>query len=223
MPDTATNLLPERHLTQSSPLQAFWKAGVPALHRGKRIGLREDNTLACVFVQGQLSDPMPNPLSDSLPKAQDAPLSATLHFNLSSVPNRVSGEDPCCLWTAPDEWMVLSSRPAQQLVEQLSAALPDTFTVTNLSDSRCAIEISGEAAPLLLAKGCGLDFHPSVFGVGQCAQTLFDQVDIMIQPISTPRESIHAKSDGIGYRLLVARSHAAYLWRWLTDAAREFI
>jgi len=131
---------------------------------------------------------------------------------LPDSPNAVNGINPCCLWIAPGEWIVLASLEVDELCGQLRAALPNTFTITDISASRCIIEVTGEAASLLLAKGCGLDFHPGVFGARQCARTLFAAMDVLVQPLA----------DDAGYRLMTDRSVAVYLWRWLVEAAREF-
>jgi len=55
-----------------------------------------------------------------------------------------------------------------------------------------------------------LDLHPDAFAAGRCAQTLLAGVTVIVHR--------HAG----GFDLLVARSHAEYLWAWLADAAQEF-
>ena len=254
MSDLAMNAMP-LVLTPDSPLQVYWQNGEPARQENPHIRLQENNSFACLFIQGRLD------LSPAQESNSDRDrLSAELNINLSSIPNRVSGNDPYCLWAAPNEWWVLASglgpqavvelaeHLAEQLAGQLRAVLPETFTITDITDSRCVIDISGTAAARLLATGCGLDFHPSVFGPGQCAQTLFNQMDVVIQPFTTrssatplpathipttripatqfsatQAESSQSAVDDIAYRMLVDRSHAVYCWRWLADAMREFM
>ena len=84
--------------------------------------------------------------------------------------------------------------------------------VMDLSASRAVIEIAGKQARTLLQKGCGIDLHPRVFGPGNCAQTVFAKLPVIIdQPSAAPV-----------YRLFVRRSAALWLAEWLIDAAQEF-
>ena len=84
--------------------------------------------------------------------------------------------------------------------------------VTDLSASRTIVEIAGPRARDLLQKGCGLDLHPRAFGPGQCAQTLFARLPVIIDQLSAAPS----------YRLYVRRSSARWLCDWLIDAAEEF-
>jgi sarcosine oxidase subunit gamma len=84
--------------------------------------------------------------------------------------------------------------------------------VTDLSASRAVIEIAGEEARSLLEKGCGVDLHPRAFGPGQCAQTVFAKLPVIIDQLSPAP----------AYRLFVRRSAARWLADWLIDAAQEF-
>ena len=74
------------------------------------------------------------------------------------------------------------------------------------------IRVTGPRARDLLAKGCPLDLHPSLFAKGACAQTVMAKAGVLI----------HAVDDGPTYDLYVLRSFAEYLWRWLEDAAQEY-
>jgi sarcosine oxidase subunit gamma len=82
----------------------------------------------------------------------------------------------------------------------------------DLSASRAIIEIKGKEARRLLQKGCGIDLHPRAFGPGQCAQTVFAKLPVIIDQLSSMPV----------YRLLVRRSAARWLAEWLIDAAEEF-
>jgi sarcosine oxidase subunit gamma len=63
-----------------------------------------------------------------------------------------------------------------------------------------------------LPKGCTLDFHPSRFAAGHCAQTSLGHANTLINCIDD--ESI--------FDLFVLRSYAVSFWEWITDAAGEF-
>jgi sarcosine oxidase subunit gamma len=118
------------------------------------------------------------------------------------------------LWLGPDEWLVTAPQGAvPELPTRIARATADLrAAVTDLSASRTIIEIAGPRARDLLQKGCGLDLHPRVFGPGQCAQTLFARLPVIIDQLSAAP----------AYRLYVRRSSARWLCDWLIDAAEEF-
>jgi sarcosine oxidase subunit gamma len=72
--------------------------------------------------------------------------------------------------------------------------------------------LAGPAARDVLAKGCGLDLHPSAFAPGRCAQTLLAQAQIVLEQ----------RSDEPEYHLFVRPSFARYLREWLRQAMHEF-
>ena len=130
-------------------------------------------------------------------------------------PNRVASMRTLrTLWLGPDEWLVTSPEgAAPDLIGRLTRALAERpAMVTDLSSSRAIIEITGPQARTLLEKDCGLDLHPRTFAPGCCAQTLFARLPVILDQLSAAP----------AYRLLVRRSSARWLARWLIDAAGEF-
>ena len=111
------------------------------------------------------------------------------------APNTVAGD---ALWLGPDEWLVLGGR------EEDYADLP---AAVDVSANRSCLELSGEGAADVLARGCALDLHPSVFPPGRCAQTLVARAQVILY-----RPAEHT------FRLLVRPSFADYLRAWLLDA-----
>ena len=62
-----------------------------------------------------------------------------------------------------------------------------------------------------LAKGCTLDLHPRVFGLGHVVQSTLARVDVILVQVS---------GDGdLAFDIHVGRSFAEYLWLWLEDAS----
>jgi sarcosine oxidase, subunit gamma len=134
---------------------------------------------------------------------------------LPMQPNRVAANrEVRSLWLGPDEWLVTApASAAPDLLGRLTRALAGRHaSVTDLSASRAVIESSGRQARTLLEKGCGLDLHPRAFAPGQCAQTLFAKLPVIIDQLSTSPV----------YRLFVRRSASLWLTEWLIDAAQEF-
>ena len=111
------------------------------------------------------------------------------------APNTVGGD---ALWLGPDEWLVLGGRE-EDYADQPAAV--------DVSANRICLELSGEGAADVLARGCALDLHPSVFPPGRCAQTLVARAQVILY-----RPEEHT------FRLLVRPSFADYLRAWLRDA-----
>ncbi len=111
------------------------------------------------------------------------------------------------LWLGPDEWLVVAADTDQQaLVTTLNEAIGADGCVVDLSANRTGLELTGLLARDVLATCCSLDFHPRVFGPGQCAQTLIQKAGALIDQ----------RSDDT-YLVLVRPSFAAYVAEWLID------
>jgi sarcosine oxidase subunit gamma len=142
-------------------------------------------------------------------------LEGALGYALPLVPNRTNGEGGRgAFWLGPDEWLI--TVPGGQegaLFEALSqAAAGHHVALSDISDARTVLSLSGLRARDVLEKGCGLDLHPRAFETGHCAQTRLARAAVLL----------HQTGDAPAYDIYVAWSFAAYLWVWLEDAAREF-
>ena len=123
-----------------------------------------------------------------------------------------SAGDIDILWLGPDEWLVTAPDGAS-VGDDLATALSDVHcAVTDVSESRTIIVLSGKHARDVLAKGCALDFHPRSFVVGQCAQSMLAHNHVIL----------HQRSIAPAYDVYVHRSFAESLWQWLEDAAAEY-
>ena len=111
------------------------------------------------------------------------------------APNTVVGD---AIWLGPDEWLVLGGRE-EDYADQPAAV--------DVSANRVCLELAGDGAADVLARGCALDLHPSVFPPGRCAQTLVARAQVILY-----------RTDEHTFRLLVRPSFADYLRAWLRDA-----
>ena len=110
------------------------------------------------------------------------------------APNTFDGD---ALWLGPDEWLVLEGREAHY---------PDAWAAVDVSANRVCLELSGTGAADVLARGCALDLHPSVFPPGRCAQTLLARAQVILY-----------RTDEETFRLLVRPSFADYVRAWFRD------
>jgi len=119
------------------------------------------------------------------------------------------------LWLGPEKWLIISNLDRLgEIQRQLKTALSTIpKLLSDVSDARTGIEVSGTLARVLMAKLCALDLDSGSFGPGLCAQTLLVRVPLLVHQVDeTPT-----------YHLYVDRSVARYAWDWLSDAAGEFI
>ena len=141
--------------------------------------------------------------------------SHVLGFRLPTEPNTTAGEGGLlALWLGPDEWLVVTPPDAQAaLAQSLETALDGIHAaVTDVTGGQTVITLAGPSAREVLAKGCPLDLHPSVFRPGDCAQTLLAKANV----------TLHCVDDTPSYELIVRRSFADYAALWLQDAALEY-
>ena len=123
----------------------------------------------------------------------------------------IEAGDKRIFWLGPDEWLVVTPAGQQgQTRADLAAALAGVHSsVVDNSSGLTLVRISGERAAELLATDCPLDLHPRVFKPGQCAQTRLAKAGMTVTPLA----------DGNGFDIIIRRSFADYLLRWLQDAA----
>lgn len=115
-------------------------------------------------------------------------------------------------WLGPDEWLIVTgAERAWGLGSELADALGGFHAAVNdVSGGNVELLVSGVHARTVLAKGCTLDLHPREFAPGQCAQTGLGRAAVLL-----------AARDPSTYAIVVRRSLADYLRRWLANAARS--
>jgi sarcosine oxidase, subunit gamma len=126
----------------------------------------------------------------------------------------VRGDGGPVIWLGPDEWLVVSELAALETQEtDLRAAVtPDGGAAVDVSGQRVSLTLRGRYVHDVLAKGCTLDLHPSVFRPGSSAQTTLGLTGVVLLAGDDPDE----------VTVLVRQSFANYLADWLVDAAEEF-
>ncbi len=137
-----------------------------------------------------------------------------LGFELSVEANRWTGNENCyACWLGPNEWLIVTTANDEDLAEKLRDACKTVFAaVTVVSGGQTLVRLSGSKARELLSKGCTLDFHPRVFTVGQCAQSLLGKAPMLIRQLDEQPL----------YEIVIRRSFADYLGLWLIDASEEY-
>lgn len=114
------------------------------------------------------------------------------------------------IWSAPGQWLALDE--TRKGLQGLAEKLAGIAAVTDQSDARAIVRVSGPDARTALAKGIAIDLHPRSFQPGHVAATSVAHIGAQIWQ----------RDEAPTYDLAVARSFAGSFWSWLSHASAEF-
>ena len=121
----------------------------------------------------------------------------------------------CIIWLGPNEWLITEKNEKNKIIllEKLQKAVGSSeASVTNISENRTVIQISGTKIFTLLAKFLTLDFDKCFAKPTNVAQTLFVKVPVLLvrtyEAMQVPTLDIY-----------VNRSQANYVYKLLVDGA----
>ena len=132
-------------------------------------------------------------------------------------PQAVETEGALLVWSGPDQFFILSARTAggNSAMGTARSAFAGMASLSEQSDGRSLIRISGARARDMLAKVCSLDLHPAVFPVGTAAASSIDHTSVNLW-----------RGKDVGgeatFYLLVFATFAASLWHTLLDSGAEY-
>lgn len=141
------------------------------------------------------------------------------HFGIAAptTPKAVAGKDTTIIWSGPDQVMALSPRQGATLpMDRLHDTFKDIASLSDQSDGRALIQITGPDARKMLAKVSSLDFDDGVFPVGAAASTSVDHTTVNLW------RSADAADGSPVFNLLVFSSFAGSLWHTILDSSVEY-
>ena len=182
-----------------------WATSVMGVTGGYGIWFSEISVTQFINLRGDSTHPQ---FSDGVQRV--------IGVELPVIPNTVVGSSGlCCHWLGPNEWLITVKRPEVSIIKDLEDSLSGLHVaITDLTGGQSLLEIGGRQSRDVLSAACTLDLHPDVFMQGSCAQSILAQSNVLITPT-------FASSVGCVYEVLVRRSYADHLIRWLIDAAKE--
>ena len=135
---------------------------------------------------------------------------------LPVIPNTVVRSGGlCCHWLGPDEWLMTVKKPEVSIMQDLEHSLSGLhIAVTDLTGGQSLLGVGGRQSRDVLSAACTLDLHADAFAPGSCAQTILAHSNVLITP------AFQSSGDCV-FEVLVRRSYADHLIRWLMDAAHE--
>ncbi|MBS3803533.1 MAG: sarcosine oxidase subunit gamma family protein [Oleiphilaceae bacterium] len=124
-----------------------------------------------------------------------------------------SKEDKSLQWLAPDEWLLILPPGSEFSTEKaLRGELGDgSYAIVNVSGGQTVLELSGPNAREVLMKSTSCDLHPRTFPEGRGVSTVFAKTGAIIR-----------RPDAQRWELVIRRSFADYLYRWLLSAGAEY-
>ena len=170
-------------------------------------------SLACPAASLRPLPPMARFVFRGRPEAVEAAGSAFGVTLPQTVCRAASDGERAALWLGPDEWLLLAPEQAAPGIEdRLTTALAGLpHSLVAVGHRNTALEISGPRAAPVLNAGCPLDLDLASFPVGMCTRTILAKAEIVLW--RTAPETFHIE---------VWRSFAAFVWRFLEVARREF-
>jgi sarcosine oxidase subunit gamma len=136
-----------------------------------------------------------------------------LGVSLPQIPRIVSGGPSDLIWAGPEHWLLRTA--TQDDLPALLAELAPHAAVSDQSDARAALRLSGPRVRDVLAKGVMLDLHPAAFAAGDAASTIIAHVGVQLWRLPDG-------PDGPVFEIMVPRSMAGSFWSWLVASASEF-
>ena len=118
------------------------------------------------------------------------------------------------LWLGPRSWLLFAESagsPFADFIEKRDALNAAGGALFDLSASRVAYRLAGLRATDVLATGCPLDLHPRTFRAGDCAQSVFGRVNVLL----------YKSDDAPTFTIMVARSFARDVWQALMLAVAQ--
>ncbi|GHE22414.1 sarcosine oxidase subunit gamma [Halomonas urumqiensis] len=204
------NVRPETEVPTESPLAwSCHHSGRPSVSEKSRVVLRERAMLGHLILRGGAI-------------MLDEAVREVLGFGLPGRPNTLTRDESgerSIQWLSPDEWLVIVPGGEEfDLEGKLREALGDAhdssdnhYAIVNVSGGQTLLELEGECARELLMKSTPYDVHPDAFPVGKGVTTIFAKASLILRRPTEDR-----------WELVLRRSFADYLYRWILDAGREY-
>lgn len=140
-------------------------------------------------------------------------LERILGVGLPGSPSIVFGQEHDLIWVGPGQWLLRAA--SRDGFTELLGEISPRAAISDQSDGRVALRLTGPHVRDVLAKGVMLDLHPAAFAVGDAASTSIAYVGVQLWRLPDG-------PDGAVFELMAPRSMAGSFWSWFTASAAEF-
>ena len=118
------------------------------------------------------------------------------------------------IWLSPDEWVIVNKKEKNLLKDLESELGNKDASVTDISENRTIIRISGNKIYKLLSKFLVLDLEKNLSNESACAQTLFVKVPVLL--VRNSKEKEIPELD-----IFINRSHSNYVYNLIVDGTQN--
>lgn len=133
--------------------------------------------------------------------------------DLPAAPRVAQGAAVSFIGYGPGQWLAVSEALANEvLAGDLAAKLQGLASVSDQSGGRTVLQIGGNRASDVLAKGLPIDLDPRAFPLGSAATSAISHIGVQLWQADPTRS----------YDIAIFRSLSESFWRWLTASAAEF-
>ena len=123
----------------------------------------------------------------------------------------VKNDNVKAIWLGPNEWLITNN---QNLYKNLKNEIGDIqASVTDVSENRTVIRISGDQIFKLLSKFLVLDLEKNLPNESACAQTLFVKVPVLLARNNNEKQIPEID-------IYTNRSHANYIYNLIVDGSQ---
>lgn len=130
-----------------------------------------------------------------------------------ALPEAVQGGQALFVWSGPEQFLVLAPRKAAPLAGELAETLGEAASVSDQSDARCLLKLSGPHVRDMLAKLVAVDLDDTCFPAGAAAVTVLDHTNVCLW---------RDPGGAADYRVLCLTSYAGSIWHAIMQAGAEF-
>jgi methylglutamate dehydrogenase subunit D len=122
------------------------------------------------------------------------------------------------IWSGPDQVMALSARKPGTFrpLDALRESFEGIASLSDQSDGRCLIRMSGPQVRAMMAKLTSVDLHDNVFPIGTAATTSIDHTAVNLW------RSENSEDGSPVFNVLAFSSFADSIWHTIVDAAAEY-
>lgn len=145
--------------------------------------------------------------------ATDAACAQAYGVAAPAKPQTVEAQGALLVWSGPDQFLVLS--PRGTALDKARKTFAGVASLSEQSDARSLLRITGPRARDMLAKVCSLDLHPAAFPVGTAAVTYIDHTSVNVW------RAADAAGEAV-FQLLIFGTFAESLWHTLLDSGAEY-
>ena len=132
-------------------------------------------------------------------------------------PFAAKGKTATLVWSGADQFYALFPRvAAEQPLDGLREIFAGKASLSDQSDGRSLIQISGPKVRAMLAKLSSVDFDDAIFPVGAAAATSIDHSGVNLW-----READAADGSPV-YNILIFTSFADSIWHTILDSSAEY-